>query len=407
MAEYQDREQFIPLRPADLVLLLGSDEELSEGDREQFRQLCRLLAAVFHFEYHEHLSKLRNSYAPFDPDADTKTLWPLTAAERSQRLDKLFEEFLWLLERANFKRLSREELREASRSASDWGINMDIEFDVFERLEVFVRGDVVTTRTRRRLRNRYQLEETQVPSFQRLVLILKQRPHKRLGPRPNTESVFLKIFKDIPKNDIEMLLPGTRIIMPGVQRLKLGSSVASALGYVGYKLYLASAELVTGFLQKNPFAFWGPISLVLGYGYKQYYGYQTTRQSYSLMLTQSLYYQNLDNNAGVIARLVNEAEDQEFREAVLAYFFLWRAAGEGGWSAGELDDHIEDYLVKRAGIQVDFEIGDALAKLERLGLAVRTEDRYRVEPVGRALEILDTVWDNYFLYHNVQSPAAG
>jgi hypothetical protein len=276
---------------------------------------------------------------------------------------------------------------------------MDVDFDVFERVEVFVRGDITGSRTRRRWRNWYRLESVSVPVFQRLVLIMKQRPHKRLGPNPDTDNVFIKVFKDIPKLDLEMLLPGSQVVMPWTQRLKLGGSLASAAGYVGYKIEFS--KLVTGVLTGNVFSFWGPVSLVLGYGYRQYAGYQTVRQSYSLMLTRSLYYQNLDNNAGVLYRLLNEAEDQELREAVLAYFFLWRSAGELGWTMPQLDDYVEQYLEERAGIKVDFEIGDAMAKLERLGLTQREGDRYRAVPVGPALEVLDRTWDNYFLYHNV------
>ena len=37
-------------------------------------------------------------------------------------------------------------------------------------------------------------------------------------------------------------------------------------------------------------------------------------RQYQLNLTQSLYYQNIDNNAGALFRLLNEAEEQEFRE---------------------------------------------------------------------------------------------
>src|SRR5262249_27066440 len=149
----------------------------------------------------------------------------------------------------------------------------------------------------------------------------------------------------------------------------------------GYKIELS--KLVTGVLTGNVFTFWGPISLVLGYGYRQYAGYQTMVQSYSLKLAQSLYYQNLDNNAGVLYRLLNEAEEQEFREAVLAYFFLWRKAGETGWTMDELDDHVEHYLEERAQIKVDFEVEDAMAKLERLGLTQRDGDRYRAVPVAQ------------------------
>jgi hypothetical protein len=114
-----------------------------------------------------------------------------------------------------------------------------------------------------------------------------------------------------------------------------------------------------------------------------------------LQLTQSLYYQNLDNNAGVLYRILDEAEEQETREALLAYFYLWRYAGAAGWTAGELDDFIELDLERALGTAVDFEIEDALGKLLRAGVVVRDGDRYAALPVEAALEKLDDTWDRY------------
>ena len=42
-------------------------------------------------------------------------------------------------------------------------------------------------------------------------------------------------------------------------------------------------------------------------------------------LADSLYFKNLDNNAGVFHHLVDAAEEEEFKEAVLAYYFLLTA----------------------------------------------------------------------------------
>src|SRR6185436_10749928 len=69
------------------------------------------------------------------------------------------------------------------------------------------------------------------------------------------------------------------------------------------------------------------LGVTCGYGIRSFYGYLQTKQKYQLNLTESLYYQNLDNNAGVLSRLLDEAEEQENREAILAYFFLWQARG--------------------------------------------------------------------------------
>jgi hypothetical protein len=318
----------------------------------------------------------------------------------------LFDEVTALFERANFKRLAHHEIAQALAGASDWGINMEIDFDIFERLEVFARGDGTILRQRRRLRNFYRLENAQVPTYRRLAVVLKLKDQSHLGRDINTAVVYAKLFKNIPKLDLEMLLPGARLSMPKFERGKLGASLASAVGFVAYKIYLDLSLLANALATLNPLAFWGPFSLICGYGYKQYAGYQATRQSYSLMLTQSLYFQNLDNNAGVFTHLIDEAEEQECREAVLAYYFLWRCAGEQGWSASQLDDHVEQYLQARAGIRVDFEIEDALAKLTRLGVAKRIDDRYKVMPLDQALEHVDGIWDNYFQYHQPMRAAS-
>ena len=111
---------------------------------------------------------------------------------------------------------------------------------------------------------------------------------------------------------------------------------------------------------------WGLAGAVGGYGYKSYHSYQVKKQDYSLKLTKSLYYKSLDNNTGVLMRLLDEAEEQECRETILAYFCLWKFAPPEGWTAEQLDDYIELYLEGNANLKVDFEIGDALAKLERL-----------------------------------------
>jgi hypothetical protein len=58
------------------------------------------------------------------------------------------------------------------------------------------------------------------------------------------------------------------------------------------------------------------------------------------------------------------------------------------------------YLEGNANLKVDFEIGDALAKLERLKIVRKTGNSYHAEPIDKALEMLDSTWDNYFKYAN-------
>lgn len=401
MAEFKDREHFIPMRKSDLVDLLARRPELAPRDADLFRRLCQLLTATFHHEYHRQLERLKDAYAPFDPDADTRLPQPLEPAQREASLDRLLEDFVALMQRANFKHVTREEYVAVSAGATRWGLNMHVDFDVFERLEVFVRGDSVVQHSHRPWSRGFRKVALELPAYRRLALILKLRPHKRLGPYTNPNQVLLKIFKDIPKLDMEMLLPGARLKMPGFQKGKLGASVASSVGLLGYKFATDMGHVAwEGLVNRNPLALWGPMSIAASYGYRQYYGFAQTKQSYHLQLTQSLYYQCLDSNAGVFCRLLDEAEEQECREAFLGYFLLWQEAGSSGWTAEHLDDRVENYLEQEANMKVDFEIGDALAKLERLRLVERRENSYVAVGIETALQRLDDAWDNIFQYAN-------
>ena len=65
----------------------------------------------------------------------------------------------------------------------------------------------------------------------------------------------------------------------------------------------------------------------------------------------------------------------------------------------ELDLRIEQWLKDTFAVDIDFEVDDALAKLERLGLLKHDGERLTVRPPEEALARLDYEWDNYFQYN--------
>ena len=91
----------------------------------------------------------------------------------------------------------------------------------------------------------WKKEEKKVDCYQRLMILVKLRKHKRLPPHINTDGVFVKMFKDIPKLDLEMLLPGARPKMPGLERGKFGASLLGSLSWIAYKIFTEMAELAT------------------------------------------------------------------------------------------------------------------------------------------------------------------
>jgi len=401
MAEYKNREHYIPLRQSDLLELLTKDLGNDRASAASFKELNKLIGATFHFEYYQLLQQLKDEYAPFNPDAVAQPLQPFSSEDRTREIEKLYERFVYLMQRANFQRLTMEEVMELSKGVSDWGLNMDVDFNIFEKIEVFSRGDTIGSRFIRRWYSFWKTEEVRLPIFKRLVVFVKMKPSKRLPPEIDTKTVFLKIFKDIPKMDLEMLLPGATMLMPGLHRLKLGTSLVTGGAWIIYSISGRLGDFVQGFsIGMLSSLVMGPLAAIFGYGYKQWYGYQNTRTVFSLRLTQSLYYQTLGSNESVLFHLLDEAEEQECREALLAYYYLWRYAGSTGWAAKDLDDYVEMDLERLANLKVDFEIADALAKLERLKLVTKNGDRYVATPIDKALQALDHAWDNYFKYNS-------
>ena len=111
-------------------------------------------------------------------------------------------------------------------------------------------------------------------------------------------------------------------------------------------------------------------------------------------LTQNLYFKNLDNNAGVFHRLTNDAEEEESKEAVLAYYFL--LSNEQTMTRAELDKKIEQWLADRWQCRVDFEIKDALDKLLVLKLVTETDGQLSAVPIRQGIKNLDQRWDDYY-----------
>jgi hypothetical protein len=404
MAEYADREHYIPLRKSDLVTLLCRDKQLPAQQREPVRQFCTLASAVFHFEYQKWLEELKDAYAPFDPDSETRPLTPLLPEERSAQLEKVFAAFIRLMERANFKRLTPDEVRQAVQAhAAARGLRTDVDFSVFERLEVFVRGDGIVTQTSRPWWKLWSHQEEKISVFHRLVLIVKLRPSRRVPKDVRTDAIFLKVFKDIPKESLGMFQPGARVRLSRMDQALIVYPLVFGIGLILFNV--VRDVLTEGPGKVATILSWSIAAAVGGYGYKSYHSYQVKKQDYSLRLTRSLYYQTLDSNTGVLMHVLDEAEEQECRETYLAYYCLWKYAPPEGWTSPQLDDYVELYLEGQANLKVDFEIGDALDKLERLNLVVKAGDRYRAVTLEKALEMLDYKWDNYFKYNNPEYEA--
>ena len=97
--------RFIPYRKHDIVEMCLHDNELV-GKDDDFRQLYYMLSSIFHFEFHQIVESLKDSYAPVDPDTDTRDF-----DNRKPLSDLSFINLLRnLLEKANYECITQSAL---------------------------------------------------------------------------------------------------------------------------------------------------------------------------------------------------------------------------------------------------------------------------------------------------------
>jgi hypothetical protein len=417
-AEYRD--QFIPVRKADLIkALLADTTALPEIEQqENFRKVCQLLASIFHYEYFEQLELLRDTYFYFDPQLDMQTRFePMVLddayAELTQALAKV-------LKGANFTELSKEQVEGAHRQRPFF-LRVEVKAPVKDFLEVrfFCRG---RHRSRMQMRRWFGLYRASldVEVFDDVVLLVAMKPLSAMkhaseakqmserGIRPG--AVFIKYFRNIRQMDLATLFPNVRAVMSRLDRLmlwapavvlgtplvvKVASTISVLIIVLGFYLGLWAAVeqgQISGAL-----AAVGALAALIGFLMTQWVKYERRSLKYQKQITDNVYFHNVNNNAGIFDYIIGAAEQQECKEAFLAYHFLLTA--KEPLEQAELDARVEDWLMKTFGFDIDFEVDDAVAKLERLGLLHRQGDKLSVLGMDDALARLDHRWDNFFTYN--------
>jgi hypothetical protein len=416
--EQADRDQFIPVRKTDILeALLDHGQIASAEERDRFRQVCRMLAAVYHYEYFDRLETLRHDYYYFSPELDQHAHFEQTDLEHAYT--ELVESFVTVLKGANFVEVPHEEIERAHQESVLVRVKLSTPHEEFREVRFFRRGHHTETFTIGRWFGLRE-EKRDAVVYDDVVLfvamkseaeIASKRDRERLarrGIRPG--SVLIKYFRNIASADLNALYPDVRVVMSTFDKLFL--AVPALAGGVPILLNLWSTVtvlfLVIGFYlgvsaaieddeMKTALAALSGLAALGGFMMSQWVKYQRQSLKYQMVISDTVYFRNVNNNAGIFDYIIGAAEEQECKEAFLAYYFLCTAPTPS--TQAELDARIEAWLKETFSVEVDFEVDDALAKLDRLGLLRRADGRLSVPASEDALTRLDFLWDNYFQYN--------
>ena len=406
-----EQDHFIPVRKIDLLEALIAHGALrGPAEQEKFRTFCRQIGAIYHHQYFDQLERLRNDYFYFSPDLD-EVHARFDAATLERAYHDLVATLTSVLHGADFVEVPHEEINRAHREHALVQVDIRAPLDDYRDVRFFRRGhhrETIEIPTWYGWRKR----NAEIDVYDDVVLMVavksdarntRSRHGGKQKARPG--AVLLKYFRDIARTDLNALFPDVRVVMGIKDRLFLG--VPAVFGGVPILLKLASTLTVffvvagiylgmEGSVREADMA--GALAAVSGLValgglvFRQWLKFQRQSLLYQKILSDNVYYRNVNNNAGIFDYLIGEAEEEECKEAFLAYYFLLAEPS----APDALDGRIEAWLRQMFDRDIDFGCDDALGKLERLGLLERRGAKVAVPALDETLRRLDRVWDNFF-----------
>lgn len=368
--------RFVPIRACELIAALVDDAKRFGCDRDGLVGVATALRDVIEQETGAFERELADSYAVFSPDRDTQPIKPLEELRTPDAYDCLFSRLSYLLEKANFEKLTNVQIDQFVSAANSHGLRVRLRPELIEHLEIWVRGRGEIERETRTFRHPFRGVTRKFAIFRRIVVVAR---------RSDAPHVIIKMFKDIPEVDVEALLPHAEVEMNWRDRILLMGGGAGTIGSTAMKISKLAISLVT--LSK---LLWVVLVGAAILAWRTLMGYRRACSSRDSQRTRHLYYQNLNNNAGAIQALTAMIGQEELKEAVLAYA-LCHGDGAGIRTADDLADAADRYLSERFGVEVDFDATDAIESLRRLELCTGKDCLCPVS-CGVAVNVLAERW---------------
>ncbi|MCO8121038.1 TMEM143 family protein [Stieleria sp. TO1_6] len=376
-AAHWNIEAYLPIETHTLIGYLkqryGRTGDQSRPWELDFQPAIERIIAHIDGQISQHHSQFSDRYQGVDPDSDCKTPASVESDPAENKGDDLMQLCDRILIDAAYSKLTQDDIEKCVGVSSHWGVAMTANFTLFRNLAVYTRGDIIGRRCKRGLRSFYRMQMVDVAIYQRLVVLFQLNDDHDRGETLSAGDFHIRIFKNIPKQDVDMLLPGTSVRLSKLDRAKV--IVPSLGGWLLSLQKISKFVLVTLALAAyySTALVIGLILAAIGYVVKSFFSYFQTKNRYLLDLTRNLYFQKLDTNAGAAFQIIQQSRRQTSNEAVLCYFAL--ATETEPISRRRLRRKCERLIREAIDVEIDFRIDRAIEPLRELGLVHETDDQ--------------------------------
>ncbi|KAJ0841264.1 hypothetical protein HanPSC8_Chr14g0628441 [Helianthus annuus] len=447
-----EREAVIPILKPRLVMSLANLIEHS-SDRAEFLKLCKRVEYTIRAWYLLQFEDLMQLYSLFDPVHGAQKLEQQNLSEQEiDVLEQNFLSYMFkVMDKSNFKICSNEEIDVAHSgqyllnlpitvdeskidknllkryfeehhhdNLPDFadkyvifrrgiGIDKTSDYFIMEKVDMIISRKVFSRKSSVRIKNdpkkddeitnedfpddlyveRIRIENLELrflrnlaskitiqePTFDRIIVVYRRASTKK-GEKDR--GIHVKHFKNIPMADMELVLPEKK--NPSLTPMDWVKFIVSAV--VGLVAVIGSIETP----QADFWVMFAVLSAVIGYCAKIYFTFQANMEAYQNLITQSMYDKQLDSGKGTLLHLCDDVIQQEVKEVIISFFILME---QGKATLEDLDLQCEELIKEEFGASCNFDVDDAVHKLEKMGIVARDSiGRYYCVGLKRANEII-------------------
>ncbi|THG12284.1 hypothetical protein TEA_001471 [Camellia sinensis var. sinensis] len=279
------------------------------------------------------------------------------------------------------------------------------------------------------------------PAFEELILLFtKERGEGETESTAEVPSLQLKIYERIPIPDLPVIFPHIKLSFRILDTVRL--DIATVLGllafFINYKFENILSSPYTRFgesfmkrrgvlqefledLETRSICWLGStlftfsfsclmilrsailldviaISALIIYVTRVALGYKQTWDRYQLLVNKTLYEKTIASGFGSVHFLLDASEQQQYKEAILAYAILLKAETGQVTCPKNVKDKCERFMYNMFKEKVEMPVDKALDTLMRLGLVteklVDQKIRLQAIPCPKAYDILKQRWNS-------------
>ncbi|GAB5447337.1 DUF3754 domain-containing protein [Gymnodinialimonas sp.] len=395
--------RFIPLTRQAVIADLCADPA-HHGEHEAFAALALRLQRHRGIAYRRLARRMRELYLPFSPDRDTVRVLTFTPEERQAMETELAGLTRRLLDRANYAPIDTDALNAILNRQTPYSLRIAVDLGEYDALALSARETYTKRHSVRRPETLYLLKaESEERVYRRLFVFLKLKPdeprareiadasgipfdkalkqvrrkRRNLPPSVSSDYIYMKVFKDLPEHDLQILFPLRTVQFRPFDKIKF---FATAGGGTLFGIFSTTGKLLAA---TSPFAMLGALTAFVGLLARQITSFFNHRTRYMMELAQKLFFHNLANNRAALTLLLDRAEEEDVKEDIIAlYFNAGAVVRESELSACKA--RIDAMVLERYGIAIDFELADAVGRLEADGAVERGEGALRFATLEEA-----------------------